>query len=212
MKFSSGRGDDLRTLDDDELHAAPLELPAAGRLAARRARRLLPPRLGRHGAVPAAGHHPWWYPLGSPSNIEWRPCASNRNVALYINPMVGIINPIGAGISSMTPLANWNWLDDLYWSWYSGGAPFGALFMNEDGSNGSGTTGLANVNPGSGSAWLWCALHSAGTVYPLQPSQDPRLVAAPLTNTMRVSCEWLRGSTPFGDPRGGNIQSFMIWR
>jgi hypothetical protein len=155
--------------------------------------------------------HPWWYPLGSASNIEWRPCASSRNVALYINPMVGIINPIGAGVSS-TPLANWNWLDDLYWSWYSGGAPFGALFMNEDSSARPGTTGLANVNPGSGSAWLWCALHSAGTVYPLQPSQDPRLVAAPLTNTMRVSCEWLRGSTPFGDPRGGNIQSFMIWR
>lgn len=168
--------------------------------------------------------HPWWWTATlTPTRIEWRTCVANPNVTLYLNPTVGIINPVGAGIPS-SPSALWNWLDDAYFALFAPPTlPFGPLqFLNEDADPsatppflGSNPHSLSNQNVSTMSAW--CAMHDdpvGGVPRALMPSQS--LSITPMSgDDLRVSCEFLKPLAPFDDVtmfplRGSNLQSFFI--
>ncbi len=159
--------------------------------------------------------HPWHSsaPHLFPTNVFWQPCspyASFRNTFLYLDPMVGIVNPVGTWLDVFATVNNGNWLDsDLL---AAAGSPSNPVsWMNENGANPPNTVGLKNDASVTG-GWCFLADGTAPVTF-LQPSANPRFASG--DNAMRISCEFWPGTEPWNgltNGRGTNLQTFMIWR
>lgn len=148
--------------------------------------------------------HPWWIdvPSGSPVNINWEPCDSNRNILLYWNPSAPTVNPLGTYIGgSYTPMPpltgptwEFDWLDltpfaevPRIWSWIpKGGGP-----ASIDGFD------------------AWCRAFETGNPnpYDTMPPTFPSPTNLTESRSMRFSLETNDGGTWSGQ---SNVQSFEI--
>lgn len=144
------------------------------------------------------------------SNINWLPCgpsAGLRNLALYLPPTIGLINPPGSYVV-VTPGTPWNYLESDLWPLIGGTMPVG----NFDTTAMSSSPAMDN-SPVSG-AWCFLELTAFSPVPLVRPSQAT-MWGSTTSGALRVTCEWYRVLQPFADvpldaSRGANLQSFLV--
>jgi hypothetical protein len=137
--------------------------------------------------------HPWWFGLvGGPTNPIWQfwRFPGVYNAALYVAPLVGVINPPGAlfgYINPNPPNQQYRWLDGV-------GNPVPTQFIF------GGPLTFFQFGP-------WCQATTGGM------GQDYDIVPVPVVPgwAQRYSVEFPT-TTPYNVNGGSNLQSFLVKR